>query len=185
MDSFDVRWLPVKGMEGMFEVSSDGRIRRLDHVLEFARKDGTCKRQFKAKEMRQYFAGAGYKVWIRQGTHYTHRTVAEAFIGSVEGMTVNHIDFDKTNNHANNLEIVTQEANMRHAIDGGRNVRGESHGRVKATESQVRRCVELIRGGMSRRRACEETGMKIDAIEQVLWGNNWRHLGLSIKEATA
>lgn len=44
-----------------------------------------------------------------------HRLVAEAFIGSVEGLEVHHKDRDKENNRADNLEVLTKaEHDKRH-----------------------------------------------------------------------
>lgn len=37
-----------------------------------------------------------------------HRLVAQAFIGDIEGREVHHKDLDKTNNRADNLEILTK-----------------------------------------------------------------------------
>lgn len=46
--------------------------------------------------------------------YQAHRLVAQVFIGSLEGKEVNHKNFDKTDNRAENLEIVTRKENMRH-----------------------------------------------------------------------
>jgi hypothetical protein len=57
-----------------------------------------------------------------------HRVVAEHFIGPIDGMEINHKDFDKKNNDIKNLEIVTRAENMAHykgsdvAIATGRKV---------------------------------------------------------------
>ena len=49
---------------------------------------------------------------------HIHTIVAEQFIGVVykTGLTVNHIDGNKLNNSADNLEIITSPENTRHAI---------------------------------------------------------------------
>src|SRR5690606_19120684 len=68
-----------------------------------------------------------------------HVLVAEAFIGpKPKGMTVNHIDGDKTNNHATNLEYLSVADNIRHAFAMGLYPRGERHHQAKLTEDQVR-----------------------------------------------
>lgn len=47
-----------------------------------------------------------------------HRMVWEAFNGPIEGkLEINHKDLDRSNNHLNNLELVTHQQNLQHAID--------------------------------------------------------------------
>ena len=47
-----------------------------------------------------------------------HRVVWEAFNGRIEGrLEINHKDRDRTNNRLDNLEIVTHQQNLKHAID--------------------------------------------------------------------
>ena len=48
--------------------------------------------------------------------YYVHRIVASLFIGSVEGMSVDHIDGNQANNDVSNLRIVTQADNMRFMV---------------------------------------------------------------------
>lgn len=49
-----------------------------------------------------------------------HRLVAKEFVENPQGLNlVNHIDGDKTNNRADNLEWCTQSENMRHAYRTG------------------------------------------------------------------
>ena len=76
----------------------------------------------KGKEMKPYNNGLGYRAvkLVVNGVRkqfYVHRLVAEMFIGGVDGMVVNHIDGNKSNNNINNLEIVTQKQNQKHAFD--------------------------------------------------------------------
>lgn len=51
----------------------------------------------------------GYK---RFRNKYVHRLVYEAYVGDIpEGMTVDHIDGDKLNNHHSNLQLLSPEDN--------------------------------------------------------------------------
>lgn len=62
-----------------------------------------------------------YRVNINRKVLHVHTLVAKAFIGDHRsaGMTVNHIDLDKTNNRADNLEWVSSADNVRHAWANG------------------------------------------------------------------
>jgi len=69
---------------------------------------------------------------IRRG-HFVHRIVAAAFLG-VSALQVNHKDLDKLNNHASNLEYVTNRENSVHAFSG----KAKSSKYVGVTKSRER-----------------------------------------------
>lgn len=51
---------------------------------------------------------------------YVHRIIAELFLDNSNNLPeVNHIDSDRTNNHVDNLEWVTREDNLKHAMEYG------------------------------------------------------------------
>lgn len=93
-------WRPVKGYEGLYAVSSLGRVRSLErgttwhdvHVLKQWRLNG---------EYRQVRLCAGGKF----KSYSVHRLVAQAFLPNPDNLPcVNHKDEDPSNNAACNLE---------------------------------------------------------------------------------
>jgi hypothetical protein len=53
--------------------------------------------------------------YTRRGVH---RMVWEAFNGRIKGrLEINHKDLDRANNQLHNLEVVTHQQNIQHAID--------------------------------------------------------------------
>lgn len=50
--------------------------------------------------------------------HYIHRLVAKMFVDNPNDYTyVNHLDYDKKNNQADNLQWCTQKENVQHSSD--------------------------------------------------------------------
>ena len=73
---------------------------------------------------------------------YVHRLVAEAFVSGKtnDRCHVNHIDGNRSNNNATNLEWVTRSENMRHSVDvlGHKTAKGFISACRKLTDEQVR-----------------------------------------------
>lgn len=103
-------WRDIKGYEGKYQVSNLGNIRGLD------RKDNIG-RPVKGKMISQGTQKNGYvTVKLRfngiQKTFRVHRIVADAFCDNPNNLPeVNHIDEDKKNNRASNLEWCTRRYN--------------------------------------------------------------------------
>lgn len=103
-------WKVVEGTYGALEVSDLGRVKsnlRDGRILKTsADSKGYLRLRMTIKRKRYAFK--------------VHRLVAEAFIPNPEGKPqVNHIDGDKTNNSAANLEWVSNKENAHHAIANG------------------------------------------------------------------
>lgn len=107
-------WKPIKGYEGLYEVSNFGRVRSLDHIVKS--KGGT--RMVKGRIIQSRSKTNGYmrvNLWKDNvaNTFLVHRLVAEAFLDNPNNYTeVNHKDENKQNNKDSNLEWCTHQYNM-------------------------------------------------------------------------
>lgn len=123
------RWLPVRGYDGLYEVSSLGLVRSVDRWVRGRWGTGYFQR---GRTMRQNVAPNGYHSveLFRSGESKRvsiHRLVAFAFLPERAGATyVNHINGVKSNNAASNLEWATASENERHSYRTlGKQVRGK------------------------------------------------------------
>jgi hypothetical protein len=112
-------WKDIKGYEGLYQISNEGRVKALSRVVKS--RWGTPK-PLKEKEIREIVDSLGYSrlSLSKDGkvkAHKIHRLVAEAFLVG-EGQ-INHIDGNKQNNHVSNLEFCTQRENNIHAQETG------------------------------------------------------------------
>ena len=103
-----IRWLVIEDFPN-YEVNNYGEVRN--------RKTGRIlKQQINEKG---YHTVTLYKDYIPYNQR-VHRLVANAFYdGDHDGLDVNHIDGNKSNNHLSNLEICTRKHNIIHAFSTG------------------------------------------------------------------
>lgn len=106
----DDLWKPIIGQEGRYEVSSLGQIRNT-----------ASGRLLKPKKLPNGYLRVKLTRANGSRERYVHRLVAEAFCIRTQGCNVvNHIDNNKTNNSANNLEWTTQRGNVYYAMKQNR-----------------------------------------------------------------
>ena len=122
-------WKEIKGYEGYYCVSNHGRIKSLDRI--------DCNNHFrKGKMCRMILTKEGYyKVELSKNgiskRYFVHRIVGEHFIENPLSLEcINHIDENKINNNADNLEWCDRKYNNNY---GTRNKRiGEASSKKTA-----------------------------------------------------
>ena len=114
-------WKDVVGYEGIYQVSSLGRIKSLPKKIKM-------RNQFTEKEMilkPLKTKGGYYSIHLANGKGnrkrcQIHRLVAKAFLSNPNNKPqVNHIDGNKKNNCVSNLEWCTAKENNTHALKTG------------------------------------------------------------------
>lgn len=111
----------------------------------------------------------------RRTRERVHRLVALAFCsGAADGLTVNHIDGDKSNNVARNLEWVSLARNTQHQWETGLiDLRGEKSPMSKLTSKQVVYIRRLLAQGIPAHTLAVVAGVSHRMIGKIRDGTAW------------
>jgi len=127
-NSIDEIWKPVEDCS-IYEISNFGRVKSLERTTPVGNRGGYKLRP----EFIMKGCDFGYeylKVNMKDNNGKiknmkVHRLVAQYFIPNPENKRcVNHKDFNRCNNHIDNLEWVTHAENNKHQRDAGRHSNG-------------------------------------------------------------
>ena len=112
-------WVDIEGYEGKYKISNKGRVKSLARQVTHDGITHTLPERIMSAwrgttslydRIRLYKYGIGTKFSI-------HRLVARHFLADwTPDMEVNHLDGNRYNNSADNLEMCTRQRNMEHAI---------------------------------------------------------------------
>lgn len=168
------RWKPIDGYESLYEVSNFGRVRSY-HASDKSR--GAKVYYLKPANMRGYLQVNLCKEGSRHNA-LVHWLVAAAFLGEKPSPEheINHVDFDKTNNHEGNLEWMLHPDNNRHSKDVIPRLRGEAN-RSKLTEAKVRDIrARYAVGNVTLKSLGLEFGVSENTIWHIVKRKKWAHV---------
>lgn len=161
-------WRPVIGFEGIYDVSSWGRVRRIKP------QHGTqAGRILKGHNLHGY-----YHVYLSHNNKVSrrliHRLVMQSFVGP-STLEVNHKDCNKLNNRLANLEYTTRQENAAHAKHNNCYARGERVTMSTLTRRQVRQ-IRRLRGRLTYKEIAARFGVTYSGIQGILCGRTWAWL---------
>lgn len=109
-------WKPIRGYDGKYLISNCGRIVSTKQWSVGKNEYVNCVRELLPEDNGFGYLIVGLRNKTKKKNHYVHRLVAEAFIPNPDNApVVNHLDFNKKNNHVSNLEWCTQQENIDHS----------------------------------------------------------------------
>lgn len=148
---------PVMGYEDLYEVSNTGKVRSLS----------------RPQELKPEKSNAGYlRVHLRKGgtgrKYSIHRLVATAFVPNLESKPcVNHLDSNRVNNDASNLEWATHSENSQHMVAQGRESRVRPPS-AKFNDEQIRNIREMYAQGIYQRVIAKQFGVPRPTITHIV-----------------
>lgn len=170
-------WKPIAGFSGLYEVSSLGNVRSNDREVGH-RWGGKAIKRGKLLKPRNDKDGYLFVTLCAGGISIgakVHRLVAEHFLPPSDLNEVNHKDFNKANNAAENLEWSTRKANQVHARDGGRFSASLNPKRAKKLNLETARQVRAAREeGATYAALAEQFGISAPTAFKIVRGEIWR-----------
>lgn len=174
-------WRPVLGYEGLYEVSSLGRVRSVERVVLTRRRNGIVPTRRRSIILRA-IAPIGYPVVAlhrqdRGRPAHVHTLVCEAFHGPrPAGMQVAHNDGSRDNNQPNNLRWATpSENNLDKKTHGTQqDQRGEKAPGAKLTNDKVA-AIRKALDEIPQKEIARSFGVAPSTISNIRTGKRWSH----------
>jgi len=174
------KWKDIIGYENLYQISNFGRVKRLEKTII----DSKGRKYFYKENI---LAGDNSKSEYRKvvltknrknRTFRIHRLVAQGFILNPKGKKeVNHLDGNKLNNRADNLEWATGEENSQHAARIGLiHQKGSKNNFSKLIESDVKRIYSMARSKLlTQSEIAGKFNISRTTVSDIKNGRRWSH----------
>lgn len=173
-------WRTPKSTSGLYEVSNLGRVRRLRRLDSLGRVVAEKVLSPAINKILGYVTLTSSQCG-KNKVFYVHRLVAECFCDKPDDCDrVNHIDGNRANNCAENLEWVTHSENLLHAYRTGLAVHrtrlGSDSPAAKLVEADVVSIRSMLTTGVSVRSIARMFGVVPGTILHIKSGATWSHV---------
>lgn len=167
------KWIPVKGYEDHYEVSNLGQVRNIPRVVLMSCRGGKYVSRSSVNKPTNNNKGYG-RVFLckynKTTTKYVHRLVAENWCANpMNYKEVNHIDGNKANNAAQNLEWVSRRQNCVHARVNGLFIPAPS----KLTARNIDDIILMRKNGLGRKDVADKYGINVATVSCITSGKIW------------
>lgn len=163
-----------------YEVSFCGSVRSIEKTI--IRSDG--KPHFVKSKILRPANDQGYLKVALSGngklkSFRVHRLVAKAFCGCINGKyEVNHIDGNKLNNRADNLEWCNRSENVKHAFNNSlaKPLRGSKNPTSVIDEIKAMTIKTMLMSGFGPTEISKRYGVSINICKDISRGRTWNHI---------
>jgi hypothetical protein len=168
-------WVPAFRFEGLYSVSSAGRVRSEDRVVRHhlggpKRLKGALMSPCINMHNYQYLTLCRNNIRTK---HLVHRLVLMSFTRHEEKLDARHLDGDRGNNCLENLAWGTRSENMQDCVSHGRTMRGAKNWNAKLDPEKVR----AIRLDQRKQVAvAAHYGVDPSVISDIKRGKLWAHV---------
>ncbi|MEU9259010.1 NUMOD4 motif-containing HNH endonuclease [Streptomyces sp. NPDC048212] len=164
-------WRPVPGLEGFYDVSSEGQVRTWILSARYKTfRDEPKQMKPRKRQDGYWFLRLKGKPWL------LHHLVFEVFIGDrAEGLHVRHLDGNQDNNRSTNLVLGTPTENARDKRQHGTLPLGEKVHNAKLKADEVQEIRTLV-GTTSNKELAKRYGVSPSLIRQIETRRIWRHI---------
>lgn len=170
------KWKAIPGFEGIYEVSSLGRVKSLARVFYFRRtvpdyiRDG-CKNTYGYRVVGLRKNGA-------QRSYHISRLVLSAFsaLPPFPDAQARHLNDDPSDDRLENLAWGTAQENMDDRARNGGVARGSKIGTSKLTEEQVAEIRLRFGQKETKKSLARHFGVSIGTIKFIIRGDTWKHV---------
>lgn len=172
-------WVDINGVNGKYQVSNMGRVQSFYKMIGHE----TRWRLLVAHPDKKGYLRIGIQIGDKKVTQKVHRLVAQHFISNVDNKEqVNHKDFNKANNHVDNLEWVTNSENQKHSYGNNSErhiMKGEENYFSKLKETDIVEIFKLKKEGYSGEYLGNKYNILTKHVFNILRREAWKHVEIS------